>query len=112
LAKDPWVQTLGKPYIQVIRRKDPYIEQIGFQEFQELPWGLREFPRIAIKIIKDILNIDIEYELSENKKEPEELEEERRKLANRLKECYNEYNPNVCKKIMRAFIAMSANKAD
>ena len=112
MAKDPWVQTLGKPYIQVIRRKDPYIEQIGFQEFQELPWGLREFPRIAIKIIKDILNIDIEYELSENKKEPEELEEERRKLANRLKECYNEYNPNVCKKIMRAFIAISANKTD
>jgi hypothetical protein len=45
-----------------------------------LPWGQREFPKIAIKIIKDILNIDIEEELSEDKKLPEELEEERRRL--------------------------------
>jgi Ca2+-binding EF-hand superfamily protein len=38
------VQSLGKPYVQGIRKQEPYIEHITFEEFKNLKFGKKEFP--------------------------------------------------------------------
>ena len=44
LNKDPLVQSLGKAYVQGIRKNEPYIEHITFEEFRALKFGVKEFP--------------------------------------------------------------------
>jgi len=111
LAKDPWVNALGKPFAANIRKNDPYIEQIEFEEFSKIDFGVSEFPYISIKIIKDIIGFDIQAQLLGTTRPEEELKEEVKHLEAELKDIRLDFmNQDHYRKLMRSFIALSENK--
>jgi hypothetical protein len=88
---------------------NPYIEKINFDEFKQLPFGKKEFPQVAIEIFKDLTLFNIQEDLCDEGFDDHRKTREVDRLTYKLAALFEE-NRRICKKLMRTFKALAANK--